>query len=70
MKKNIQTNKKELQKEVKLISELSIGDITLGSSTHNIEALSNLMLQLIRDDVVKEYLDLLKKKKSSGVYFG
>ena len=49
---------------------VQIGEIRLGSAFLNAHQLSGLALGLLKEEVVKEYLEVVKRRKSYGGYIG
>ena len=70
----------ELEKETEIetgipegqCDKIKIGDIELISSTYNVNILGGLIIQLLKDKEVREYLELKKaiRKATTGSYLG
>ena len=65
------TDKEEQQMIERYDEVIRIGEITLASQRLSVNELAGIILSLLKEPEVKEYLDLLKKKKALGnTYLG
>ena len=60
---------KEKKEEV-VMNWVKIGEIEVGSQTSSVMDLAKVGVSLLETKIVKEYLEVLKKRKSGGSYLG
>lgn len=72
--KNKKGNKKKRIKDVEImvpLEKLRVGDIEIESVRYNAFELAKLIRAILEEQVVKEYLELYKKKRTiNGSYIG
>jgi len=49
---------------------INLGDITLSSTVKDVDYLSGLLIELLKEDSIKEYLSIITKKKLGRSFVG
>lgn len=67
------TKKKKKIKEVQVmvpLEKLRVGDIEVESATYDAFDLASIIKSILKEEIIKEYLELYKKKKMTNSYTG